>query len=571
MPKISSAVTTSSISGDPDLQENRNAELREKLLSSLREHTALPFLFLGSGISRRYLGLPDWEGMLRHFSDDIGKDLDFYLASTNNNMPKAATELAKDFHHAWWGERRYAKQRKEFKSTVRDDEGGFKVAVAEYFRIRSELHPGVPGVDNAQYVKEIDRLREAVVDGVITTNYDQLAEQIFPQFPVYVGQDDLLLSDAQFVAETYKIHGSCESAASLVLTAKDYEDYQARNSYLAAKLLTIFAEHPVIFIGYSMNDLYIREIIDSIARAVGPARLDALQRQIYFVEWNQDPNSAPSLSPYFFEVMQGQAIPAQKIDTNSFMPIFDALASLQRPFPAHLLRELRKHVYELVAHPDPGQAIETVRAIPFDSENTDGLRVVFGVGSFSEKDLQDISGISGRTLTREDLARDLLDIRPRGIDAHNVIQHGLPTILKYSATAYLPIFKYLHECGAIDNFNEINETEIPDTVKDLIKRIPTASKQNQARYSRVVAGKFKTPREVFEADFAVYFKFECLLCLDSNNYDIEEMRQVLAEQLELSENGETNSRTNLFKAIAHYDRMKYAVGTPYIFSFGNIV
>lgn len=199
------------------------------------------------------------------------------------------------------------------------------------------------------------------------------------------------------------------------------------------------------------------------------------------------------------------------------------------------------------------------------------MRVVFGVGSFSDKDLQDISGISGRTLTREDLARDLLEIRPRGIDAHNVIQHGLPTILKYSATAYLPIFKYLHECQIIDDFNEIDETEIPETVKDLIQRIPTASKQNQARYTRVVAGKFQTPREVFEADFAVYFKFECLLCLDPKNYDIEEMRQVLAEQFELSENEETSNKTNLFKAIAHYDRMKYAVDTPYIFSFGNVM
>lgn len=392
----------------------------EQLAERLGKHSALPYLFVGSGLSRRYLGLPDWRGMLMTFADDLSVNFDYLLASADGDLPQAAGLLAAAFHEPWWQDARYKTQRELHASDVKDKEGALKVAVAEYFRERSPLQAGSPGVDDGGLALEIATLRDAVIDGIVTTNYDNLTDEVFPEFKDYVGQDDLILSDAQFVAEVYKIHGSCEKPASLVLTKRDYEQYHQRNAYLAAKLLTIFAEHPVIFLGYSLGDGYIREIIENIAMAVGPSRLDRLQSQIYFVEWNPNPQVLPSLSPFFIDLhQQGHSLPAMRIETSTYLPIFQALTALQRPFPIQVLRQLKEHVYNLVSHPDPDQALESVRAIPFDSAETGDYRVVFGVGSFTDQDLQDISGLSGRVLTRLDLARDLLGIRERRIVAKN--------------------------------------------------------------------------------------------------------------------------------------------------------
>ncbi len=75
-----------------------------------------PYLFVGSGFSRRYMGTDDWDGLLRHLCSRLSDDpfrLDSYLARCPDNpdygaLPSAATMLDKDMRIAVLEDPRFA-------------------------------------------------------------------------------------------------------------------------------------------------------------------------------------------------------------------------------------------------------------------------------------------------------------------------------------------------------------------------------------------------------------------------------------------------------------------------------
>lgn len=89
-------------------------------------------------------------------------------------------------------------------------------------------------------------------------------ERIAPSYKVYTGQEELIFSPLQEVAEIFKIHGSVNKPSSIVITGEDYDYFNRNCAYLAAKLITIFMEYPIIFIGYSISGPNIRTILQAM-------------------------------------------------------------------------------------------------------------------------------------------------------------------------------------------------------------------------------------------------------------------------------------------------------------------
>lgn len=95
-----------------------NQDLKSATLDVLRATSSSPFLFVGSGFSRRYFNLPQWDELLKIFckSED---EFDGLMAASSQNLPQVATTLAEKYHERWWNDSDFSDKREQFKALAK--------------------------------------------------------------------------------------------------------------------------------------------------------------------------------------------------------------------------------------------------------------------------------------------------------------------------------------------------------------------------------------------------------------------------------------------------------------------
>lgn len=323
--------------------ENFNDDVRNAVASLLKAANRVPFLFVGSGISRRYMGAEDWEGLLKWVCESVGKPMKpFYLykqlaagsEDTGKNIlyPRMATLMEADFIGALDGP--LADWAEAHRAEMETGTPAMKIYIAEHL---VEFRPSMN-------LDEMDVLRGAArhVAGVITTNYDGLMESVFPKYDTFANQSDLLFSPLAGIGEIYKIHGSSDSPDSMIIDERDYRRLAERQSYLLSKILTIFGEYPIIFLGYSLKDQDIRDIISSIALCAGEQRAREMAERFIFVQYSAD----KSIKTTNYAVNDGQIVEMTAISTQDFTPIYEAIASTNMRYAPKLLNQITKQLFE---------------------------------------------------------------------------------------------------------------------------------------------------------------------------------------------------------------------------------
>ncbi|WP_278350516.1 SIR2 family protein [Marinobacter nauticus] len=515
---------------------------KKKLADHFREFSASPFLFVGSGMSRRFIGAESWEALLKKFSDLIGENFTKIRSQADGDYPKIASLLAESYSQKWWDSEIKGQKDSDYSDDLVKKDSPLKVEICDYL---ASVHENI----NAEYQKEIDLLRESKIDGIITTNWDFFLESIFPEFSVFIGQDGLFSSRNHGIAEVYKIHGCASDPNSLVLTEEDYSKFRKKNPYLSSKLLTIFVEHPIIFLGYSLTDPHVLEILEEIVECIPPNKIDALRQNIVFVEWDPEIKE-----PALTESIILKTLPVYLIRTSSYIELFEVLSEIKRRIPAHIFRRIKDELYELVITNDPKGQLYVKDADNLENEEN-FQEFVVGYGAISKiKKSEELArqGIVG--VDRDDIVRDVI-FDNSNYNSRDIVFEGFPKIIKGNAN--IPVFKYLNGAGLIDDRGVVRKEGL---CQQIISRIDSGIQKfkptgYEERRSEGIPEVQQGVEELYKLDdFNLFLRMAVFV--PPEIVDLSELSEILKKHA--YDKFSSVERSQFIKIVCFYDFVKYS-------------
>lgn len=330
--------------------------MSKNALERLADGNRLPVLFVGSGISKRYLyKYPDWNGLLemafRKYNSDIfqlRKHKDSLIRKGLSDFEintRLATIIEDEFNAAFFDRKiKLNIGNSKNPNWVRKGISPFKMYLASYFK-KAVLYKR----EDLRLELEKFRQLKTKISAVITTNYDLFLEkEIFPNdYAVFVRQSDLFGSDVYNIAEIYKIHGSATDANSIVITEADYKSFNDSRKLIIAKMLTLFSESPIVFMGYSFTDENIQSIIVDFLSCLSDNQLENIHNHFIFVSYKKHESSLVQIHRTI-TTASGDDIPITEICTDNFGLVYEILNRITPSISPAKVRETKRVIKSIV-------------------------------------------------------------------------------------------------------------------------------------------------------------------------------------------------------------------------------
>lgn len=317
-----------------------------KFVSNFKNH---PILFIGSGLSMRYLeDSHSWDDLLGHISFEIYGDHEPYLDIKAKNIrnnevdySKVASELEEIFERESMGDRngKFKEVNDIFYLNMKNN--------IKLSRIKIYISLLLKKIEIRDSKKlefdELVKIRKNI-SSVITTNYDQLIETVF-EFSPLIG-NKILMSNPY--GSVYKIHGCVTSVDNIILTKEDYKNFENKYELIRAQLLSLFIHNPIIFLGYSVSDNNIRKILKTIFTYVDHNSEEAskIKSNFLIVEFEKG-STNQKISDFDIIMDDSTTITLNKLKTDDYTSLYINLAHLQLPVSAMDIRKVQNIVKEI--------------------------------------------------------------------------------------------------------------------------------------------------------------------------------------------------------------------------------
>lgn len=520
---------------------------KNQLEAYFNQFEASPILFVGSGLSRRYLNINCWEGLMQQFAESIGESHIKLKTQADGDLTKYAQLLSSIYSETWWD----TEEAKELIPGNNDlfinAQSPLKISIANFIREASN------NVTNDEtLLQEIELLAKANIDAVVTTNWDIFLEKNFPKFTPFIGQDGLITGRSHGIAEIYKIHGCCTKPNSLVLTESDYAKYRLKNPYLSSKLLTMFIERPVIFLGYSLTDEHISEILEDIVGCFPDSGFEFLRNKLLFVEWKPEVTKAT-----ISDSVIHKKIPVKYVQTPNYTELFEVLCETKKRIPAHLFRTIKDELYELVLTDDPKGKLYVRDSEELENES-DSIEFVVGYGAISmvkrSESIMASRGLVG--LERLDLIRDVIFENGK-YDDKQIASEVLPKLCK--GNARVPIFRYLNTSDLIHTDGSLAlDVTLSDSVQAKYDQQPSdfRSTGNDVKRSKsVLEIKIGINELYHKHDFGLFLRMLPYMDFGLIKRDEDDLLKILKKHIDVALITSGLS-SNFCKVVCIYDFVK---------------
>lgn len=526
------------------------------VLNQLIKNNEYPIIFLGSGISKRYLKkFPAWEDLLEEYWEQIGEQTPFYsylisfskeIKATHPDYNESQIEFLTNIKVAKYVETKFNElylegkikiSNLDFKSYYRNNLSAFKQAIAVRFgdyEIKKDME--------SELVLFKSLLRKAQI--IVTTNYDNFIEDMYSgddeeKLITYIGNEGFF-NESQGWAKLYKIHGGVDEPNSIIITEDDYSHFNKNKILISAKLISALVSSPIIFMGYSLKDENVQSMIAEFASQLPQEDIRKSAQRIIVIEWEQGQNELIESQIREYDFGWNYTL----IRTDNYKSVYEKLVMINQGLSPVHVRKYNQVIKKLIVEKGKKGSLDSVLLSPdelgeIEEKINAGKPIVVALGN------------RATIYVMPNIKSYLEDyIMERNEIAHEI---ALKFVAENPRNSRVPFVRHYN---AVD----LEKVNLSKTEKDKLRtRIQNHGKLKSCigsinKYHQIEMGKIE---EIIDSDFSKSKELD-VVTYNIERLNLEEVKEYIQNIVEnLLPEASPNILSNIRKLATAYDLIRY--------------